>query len=138
MSRAIWALLWAVLSLWAQEWDHYDTFRLQKDQWQHVRIHTKHRSHELAFRWTLYQGGGLVMHVRYDAHRYQPLLYRDARRDTFRLPLFARQDEASPLPLGRPYALLIFREFDPRRREAVIDMRLKTHGETEVYYVKGK
>jgi hypothetical protein len=119
-------------------WSHYDTFLLQKDQVQHVEIHANHRTHRLAFRWTLHVNGQLVMHVTYDGHRYQPLLYADYRRDAFRIDLFARPNDASPLQYETPFALLIFKRFDMKKRLAEIEMKIKSDEASEVYYVKGK
>ncbi|WP_457596512.1 hypothetical protein [Hydrogenimonas sp.] len=119
-------------------WSHYDTFVLRKDQTQHVRILAHEREHLLAFRWTLFVNGGLVMHVKYDGHRFQPLLYRDFRRNAFRVDLFAKPDDASALRFETPYALLVFRKFDSRKRLATIELKIKSDEKSEVYYVKGK
>ncbi|WP_456451724.1 hypothetical protein [Hydrogenimonas sp.] len=119
-------------------WSHYDTFVLKKDQVQHVEIHANHKTHRLAFRWTLFVNGGLVMHVTYDGHRFQPLLYADYKRDAFRLDLFSRPNDASPLQYETPYALLIFKRFDAAKKRAEIEMKIKSDEASEVYYVKGK
>ncbi|WP_456381933.1 hypothetical protein [Hydrogenimonas sp.] len=120
------------------DWNHYDTFVLKKDQMQHVEIHANQKRHTLAFRWTLYVGGGLVMHVDYDGRHYQPLLYRDYRRDAFRIDLFSKPDDASPLRFETPFALLIFRAFDGKRKEAHIDLKIRSDETSEVFYEKGK
>ena len=119
-------------------WSHYDTFVLKKDQLQHVRIHANHRTHRLAFRWTLFVNGGLVMHVTYDGHRFQPLLYADYKRDAFRVDLYAKPNDASPLQYETPHAFLIFRKFDEAAKKAEIELKIKSDEPSEVYYEKGK
>ncbi|WP_201353013.1 hypothetical protein [Hydrogenimonas urashimensis] len=145
MSRAVAVLLFVsslLLGAGANDpneaWSHYDTFALKKDQVQHVRIDANEKSHRLAFRWTLYKNGGLVMHVDYDGHRFQPLLYTGYKRNAFRIDLFSRPNDATPMQLETPFALLIFTAFDPRKREAHIDMKIRSDEASEVFYVKGK
>ena len=145
MSRIVTALiLTASLLLGAgandpnDQWSHYDTFALKKDQVQHIEIHANEKTHRMAFRWTLYVSGGLVMHVDYDGRRYQPLLYADYKRDAFRIDLFSKPDDASPLQLETPFALLIFRAFDPKRKEAHLDLKIRSDEESEVFYEKGE
>ncbi|WP_300367703.1 hypothetical protein [Hydrogenimonas sp.] len=145
MSRILLALAAAVTLLFSagandpnEGWSHYDTFALKKDQIQHIQINANEKTHWLAFRWTLYKNGGLVMHVVYDGHRFQPLLYSDYKRDTFRIDLFSRPDDASPMQFETPFALLIFKAFDEKKREAHIDMKIRSDEESEVLYQKGK
>ncbi|NPA28646.1 MAG: hypothetical protein GXO33_00470 [Epsilonproteobacteria bacterium] len=126
-------------SLWgATAWDHEERFRLRKDQWQTVEIGALGKRHVLAFRWTLYDRAGLVMHVLYDGRPFQPVLFLKRGRDAFRLKLFARPDSEMPLPLPSPYALLVFQSFNAKERRAVIDLKVKTGGRSEINYVKGK
>jgi len=120
------------------EWTFEDTFALKKDQLQHIEIHARQKTHHLAFRWTLYSNGGLVMLVNYDGHRFQPLLYADYKRDGFRIDLFAKPNDASPMQFETPYALLLFRSFDDAKKEAWIDLKIKADEKTEVLYQKGK
>ena len=145
MSRYVWALVVSATLLFGagandpnEHWSHYDTFALKKDQVQHVQINANEKTHRLAFRWTLYENGGLVMHVIYDGHRFQPLLYADYKRDAFRIDLFSRPNDASPMQFETPFALLIFKAFDPKKREAHIDMKIRSDEESEVFYEKGK
>ncbi len=119
-------------------WQFHDTFVLKKDQIQHLDIHAAHKDHKLAFRWTLYASGGLVMHVRYDGHAYQPMLYKDFRRHAYRIDLFAKPNDASPMQYETPHALLIFTAFDDARKEAWLDVKIKSDETVEVYYTKGK
>ena len=145
MSRllALWGL-WASLLFAAganspnDAWSFEDTFALKKDRVQHIQIHAKQKTFSLAFRWTLYQNGGLVMFVDYDGHRYQPLLYDRYGLDAFRIDLFSKPNDASPMQFETPYALLIFRNYNPKRREAWIDVKIKSDETVEVLYTKGK
>ncbi len=119
-------------------WAFYDTFPLKKDQIQHVQIHAKHRTFLLDFRWTLYVNGGLVMHVHYDGHAYQPLLYKDFRREAFRIDLFSKSDGMSSPKVEMPHALLMFKAYDPGKKVAYLDMKIKSDERVEVLYTKGK
>ena len=78
------------------------------------------------------------MHVRYDDHRYQPLLYRDYHRDAFRIDLFAKSEDASPMEFETPHAVLFFKTFDRKKGQAWIDLKIKTNEKIEVLYEKGK
>ncbi|WP_353662406.1 hypothetical protein [Hydrogenimonas sp. SS33] len=120
------------------DWTFEDTFALKKDQRQYIEIHAKQKTHRLTFRWTLYQNGGLVMLVKYDGHRYQPLLYADYKRDGFRIDLFSKPNDASPMQFVTPHALLLFKRFDEKKREAWIDVKIKADEKTEVLYTKGR
>ena len=119
-------------------WQFHDTFVLKKDQTQHLDIHAAHKDHKLAFGWTLYAGGGLVMHVTYDGRAFEPMLYQDFRRNTFRIDLFAKPNDASAMQYETPHALLIFTAFDDARKEAWLDVKIKSDETVEVYYTKGK
>ncbi|BDY12104.1 hypothetical protein [Hydrogenimonas cancrithermarum] len=119
-------------------WDHFETFVLKKDQIQKVAVYEEEKEHTLAFRWTLYQNGGLVMHVAYDSRRFQPLLYAKYRLDSFRIDLFSKPNDASPKEGENPYALLVFKAYDAKRKEAYFDLLIKSYGKSEILYERGK
>ncbi|BBG65611.1 hypothetical protein NNO_0908 [Hydrogenimonas sp.] len=122
----------------AGEWDHNAAFSLKKDRWQSVRIDEGGRIHNLRFRWTLYKNGALVMHVEYDRRKFQPLLYRRYRLDAFRFELYAKADDSSRERFESPYALIVFRAFDEKKREASLDLLIKDYGMSEIFYTEGK
>ncbi len=141
MSRA---LLAAALSLFLTplfargEWDHYAAFSLKKDSWQNIQIHEGERIHNLKFRWTLYKNGALVMHVNYDKRTYQPILYTKYGLDAFKIKLFAKADDASRKQFEIPYALIVFKAFDEKKRKAHLDLKIKDYGMSEIFYTEGK
>ncbi len=116
----------------------HDTFNLRKDQIQRIDIHANGKDHRLAFRWTLFVGGQLVMHVVYDGRPFQPLLYRDYKRDTYRVDLFAKPKDATPLQYETPHALLMFTAFDVKKKEAWIDVKIYSDEGVRVKYKKGQ
>ncbi len=141
MSRAFFAACLLFLSplLGAGgEWDHFAAFSLEKDQLQNIEIHEGERIHRLSFRWTLYKNGALVVHVKYNDRSYQPLLYDRYRLDSFKIELFPKADDASEKRFETPYALLVFRAFDEKRRTAAFDLAIKDHGQSEIFYTEGK
>ncbi len=142
MSRAFFAALFA-LSLTplfgvGSGWDHYAAFSLEKDQLQKIEIREGERIHNLSFRWTLYKNGGLVMHVNYDKRSYQPLLYAKYRLDSYRIELFPKADDASMERMQTPYALIVFKAFDGKRKRAAFDLMIKDYGQSEIFYTEGK
>jgi len=121
-------------------WTHYISFALKKDQIQHVQIieRTTGQIHKLAFRWTLYVNGGLVMHIAYDKRRFQPLLYLSYHRDIFRFDLFPKPKDAIYRPLETPYALLVFKAYDKEKRVVWFDLLVQTFDNSEIYYKQGQ
>ena len=120
-------------------WTHYVSFALKKDQIQHVKIVERTGGvHKLAIRWTLYVNGGLVMHVAYDKRRYQPLLYLSYHRNAFRFDLFPKPKDAIYKPLETPFALLVFKAFDEKKKEAWFDLLVQSHENSEIYFKQGQ
>ncbi|WOE71161.1 hypothetical protein RZR97_06165 [Hydrogenimonas thermophila] len=112
---------------------------MKKDQIQHVEIVERTgQTHKLAFRWTLYINGGLVMHVSYDKHKFQPLLYLTYHRNTFRFDLFPKPKDALYKPLETPYALLVFKAYDEEKKEAWFDLLMQTFDNSEIYFKQGQ
>ncbi len=141
MSRA---LLAAVVSIFlsplfaAGEWDHSAAFSLKKDSWQKIQIREGGRIHNLKFLWTLYKNGALVMHVNYEKRTFQPILYTKYGLDTFKIGLFAKAADASKKQMERPYALIVFKAFDEKKKRAYLDLKIKDYGMSEIFYTEGK
>jgi len=130
-------LLFAELS--PEWWTHYISFALKKDQIQHVQIVERTgQVHKLAFRWTLYQNGGLVIHVAYDKRRFQPLLYLSYHRDSFRFDLFPKPKDAIYKPFETPFALLVFKAYDKKKKEVWFDLLMQTYDNSEIYFKQGQ
>jgi hypothetical protein len=121
----------------ADHWIFKRSFVLKKDQLQRIELKTPKHTFRLAFRWTLFTDGGLVMHVYYEKHHEQPMLFLDRRRDAFRIDLFAKPANATPLQYIRPYAILRFVRFDTRKHVAVIELRVNSSRTCEVAIPKG-
>ncbi|WP_143089716.1 hypothetical protein [Hydrogenimonas thermophila] len=112
---------------------------MKKDQIQHVEIVERTgQVHKLAFRWTLYINGGLVMYVSYDKHKFQPLLYLTYHRNAFRFDLFPKPKDALYKPLETPYALLVFKAYDEEKKEAWFDLLMQTFDNSEIYFKQGQ
>jgi len=143
MSKIFFWVLFSVTLLFAELspewWTHNVSFALKKDQIQHVEIVERTgQVHKLAFRWTLYINGGLVMHVSYDKHKFQPLLYLTYHRNTFRFDLFPKPKDALYKPLETPAALLVFKAYDEEKKEAWFDLLMQTFDNSEIYFKQGQ
>jgi len=111
---------------------------LKKDQLQHVVIYEGKKKHQLSFRWTLYVNSSLVMHVDYDGHTYQPLLSTHYRLQRFKVDLFSKPIDLSQPEGEAPFALLIFKAFDEKKREAYLDLLIKSYDKHKILYKRGK
>lgn len=104
MSKA--RLVWLFLifqSLYAVPEGYYakeERFSLKKDEFAIYDVDDK----PLYFRWTLFINRGLVMHYAYDGFPYQNVLYREYKRDAFRIPLKQRPDDH----MEAPYLMVVF------------------------------
>jgi len=78
------------------------------------------------------------MHVAYDRQRFQPLLYREYRRNSFHIDLFSKPTDGVEFYGFTPYALLQFKAFDPQKKEAWFDLFIKGYGKNEIYFKKGQ
>jgi len=138
MSRVFLWFFFVTTSLFAELppgwWTHYLSFVLKKDQIQNVKIIERTGGiHRLSFRWTLYINGGLVMHMAYDKRRYQPLLYLSYQRNAFKFDLFPKPRDAIYRPIETPYALLVFKAFDEKKKEAWFDLLVQSYSNSEIY-----
>lgn len=138
MSRTLFLLTLLSLSLLYggqyREWKYSKTFVLKKDQLQHVLIYDGEKRHQLSFRWTLYVNHGLVMHVDYDGHTYQPHLSTRYRLQRFKVDLFSKPIDLSLSEGDPPFALLIFKAFDEKKREAYLDLLIKSYDKHKILY----
>jgi len=144
MSRVfLWIIFWAT-SLFAELppgwWTHFESFALKKDQIQHIEIveRSSGQIHKLAFRWTLYINGGLVMHISYDNRRFQPVLYLIYHRDSFKFDLFPKPKDALYKPFETPYALLVFKAYDEKKKVVWFDLLMQTFDNSEIYFKQGQ
>ena len=77
-----------------------ERFSLTKDEFAIYEVDAK----PLYFRWTLYINKGLVMHYGYDGFPYQNILYKEYKRDSFKIALKQRADDH----LEAPYLMVVF------------------------------
>ncbi len=140
MNRALFAAAVSLLisPLFADGgWDHSAAFGLNKDSWKKIEIDEGERVHDLKFLWTLYKNGALVMHVNYDKRTFQPILYTKYGLNTFKIELFAKAADASKKQMERPYALIVFKAFDEKKKRAYLDLKIKDYGMSEIFYTEG-
>ena len=128
MSRLLFLLLLATSLTEADSfWDYQYTYRLKKDQAVKMTVlkpdlkGERQKQSELIFRWTLYTDGRLVLLMQYEGFPTQHILERGYKRDAARLYL---RDDYNREDL-RSYLLIRFVEFDPKRRMATLDLKVK-------------
>jgi hypothetical protein len=80
MKKFIALVLLAGAMLQAIEWDYTKEVSLLKDQYQTVLVQEEAELRVLKFRWTLFAGGGLVMHLSYNGRNSQFILYKQYKK----------------------------------------------------------
>ena len=113
------ALLFCIVAL-AQgaEWSFTKELRLSKDEIQTIIIKEQQIVRALDFRWTLYAGDGLVMHLNYNDRASQFILYKHYKKDTFKVRLLPKKTAYKRVP----YLYLIFKKFDYKTSKAYFDI----------------
>jgi hypothetical protein len=81
MKKFIALVLLAGAMLQAIEWDYTKEVSLLKDQYQTVLVQEEAELRVLKFRWTLFAGGGLVMHLSYNGRNSQFILYKQYKKN---------------------------------------------------------
>ena len=90
MKKLIVLIILALSLLEAAEQNYTQEIRLEKDQYQTVLVSEGAVLRVLKFRWTLYAGGGLVMHLNFNDRQSQFILYKHYKKDTFRVRLLSK------------------------------------------------
>lgn len=104
--------------LQAIEWDYTKEVSLLKDQYQTVLVKEEQELRVLKFRWTLYAGGGLVMHLNYNGRTSQFILYKQYKKNTYKLDLLPKLSAYTMTPV----LYLQFKKFDHKSKKAYFDI----------------
>ena len=118
MKKFIVLILLVSSVLQAIEWDYTKEVSLLKDQYQTVLIREGEELRVLKFRWTLYAGGGLVMHLNYNSRASQFILYKQYKKNTYKIDLLPK---ASAYKMA-PILYLQFKKFDHKTEKAYFDI----------------
>lgn len=117
----VWALI-LLSSAQAAEWSYMKEIRLKKDQLQTVLVKEEpETTRVLKFRWTLYAGDGLVMHLNFNDLASQFILYRNYKQDMYKLRLLPKRSVYEAVPL----LYLVFKKFDHKTKEAYFDILIE-------------
>ena len=102
----------------AAGWNYTKEVRLSKDQIQTVFVREGSVLKVLKFRWTLYAGDGLVMHLNYNDKASQFILYKHHKKDAYRVRLLAKKSVQKRVE----YLYLVFKKFDYKTKQAHFDI----------------
>jgi len=104
--------------LQAIEWDYTKEISLSKDQYQTVIVREDAELRELKFRWTLFAGDGLVMHLNYNGRASQFILYKQYKKNTYKIDLLPKLSAYTRAPV----LYLQFKKFDYKTKKAYFDI----------------
>ncbi len=121
MKKVIVLCLFFALFAKAAEWNYTKEVRLSKDQLQTVLVREEDVLRVLKFRWTLYAGDGLVIHLNFNGRASQFILYKQHKKNAYRLPLLTKTSAFNRVP----YLYLVFKEFDHKTRQAHFDILIE-------------
>ncbi len=111
-------LLFISVSFLEAEWKLIKQVSLEKDQLQTAIIREDALIRVLQFRWTLYAGDGLVMHLNYNERASQFILYKQYKKDTFRVRLLPKKSRSKRVS----FLYLVFNKFDYKEKKAYFDI----------------
>ena len=118
MKKIIVLFILVIVVLHAGEENYTREIRLEKDQIQTVLVSEGAVLRVLKFRWTLFAGGGLVMHLNFNDRASQFILYKHYKKDTFRVRLLTKTSAYK-----RPsFLYLVFKKFDYKSKKAHFDV----------------
>lgn len=104
--------------LQAAEENYTKEIALVKDQYQTILVNEGAMLRVLKFRWTLYAGGGLVVHLNFNDRPSQFILYKHYKKDTYRVHLLSKTSAYK-----RPsFLYLVFKKFDYKSKKAHFDV----------------
>ena len=118
MKRFIVLVLLVSSVLQAIEWDYTKEISLKKDQYQTVLVKENSELRVLKFRWTLYAGGGLVMHLNYNGRASQFILYQQYKKNTYKIDLLPKLSAYKMVPV----LYLQFKKFEHKTKKAYFDI----------------
>ncbi len=118
MKKFIVLCLFIASLLEAGEWNYTQEVTLSKDQTQSVFVREGSVLKLLTFRWTLYAGDGLVMHLNYNDQASQFILYKEHKKDAYKIRLLPKKSVYKRVA----YLYLVFKKFDYKLRQAHFDI----------------
>jgi len=116
--RSITLVLLLVLFLQAAETSFTKEISLKKDQYQQIVVKEEADIRVLNFRWTLYAGDGLVMHLNYNGMPHQFILFKNYKKDTYKVRLLPKISAYR----REPYLYLIFKKYDFENKKAIFEI----------------
>ena len=105
----------------AAQFREVQEIRLKKDAVEKIMVVQEETEALLAFRWTLYQNGGLVIHRLYDGFNAQYVLKLNHNNQSFRVDI----DKRGIRPKTFTYIVIKFKAFDFEKGEAVFELLLR-------------
>lgn len=118
MLKLVLTFVFVVSLLQAAEWSYSKEVRLSKDQIQTVLVTEEGSLRMLKFRWTLFAGDGLVMHLNYNDRASQFILYKHYKKNMYKVRLLPKVSAYKRVP----YLYLIFKKFDHKTSKAHFDI----------------
>jgi len=100
------------------EWSNTKEIKLDKDQIQTIIVQEQGMIRVLNFRWTLYAGDGLVMHLNYNDRASQFILYKEYKKNTYRVAMLPKKSAYKRIP----YLYLTFKKYDNKSSKAYFDI----------------
>lgn len=125
-------ILLFVSFLQAGELNLLKEIRLSKDQYQTIVIREDTDIRVLKFRWTLFAGDGLVMHLNYNGRASQFILYKHYKKDTYTIRLLPKISAYR----REPYMYLVFKKFDHKKDQAYFDILIDDPDERALIELK--
>ena len=118
MHKLILLLLLFITLSQAAQWSYTKEIKLEKDQIQTIIVQEQAMLRVLKFRWTLFAGEGLVVHLNYNNQASQFVLYKHYKKDTYRIPMLPKKSAYKRVP----YLYLTFKKFDHKSSKAYFDI----------------
>lgn len=121
MLRTLFVFLLFTHYIAAAEWNWTKEVSLKKDQYQSLVVKEGTLLRELKFRWTLFAGDGLVIHLNYNNTPSQFILYEAYKQNSHRIALLPKRSAFKRVP----YLYLRFKKFDFAQSQAVFEIGLE-------------
>ena len=118
MPKLVLTFLFFISLAQSAQWSYTKEVSLLKDQIQTVLVKEEADLRVLKFRWTLFAGEGLVMHLNYNDRASQFILYKHYKKDTYRVRLLPKRSAYKRVP----YLYLVFKKFDYKTSKAHFDI----------------
>ncbi|MDF1880269.1 hypothetical protein JHD50_02945 [Sulfurimonas sp. MAG313] len=120
MRRIVFLFIFLAVLVQAGQWSYSKEFILKKDEFQTITIKEQQILRVLRFRWTLFAGDGLVVHLNYNERSSQFVLYKHYKKDTYKVRLLPKKSAYK----RDPYLYLVFKKYDYTTSSAYFDIFL--------------